>query len=80
MTYMSITEFNKNISAVLSRVENGEEISLTRHGRAVAVVKPSPPKSTHEEKEAALKELRALMNAGFRSGGPATYEERTERG
>lgn len=41
MTYMpqlTVSEARANLPEVLDRVERGEEITITRHGRAVAVL------------------------------------------
>jgi prevent-host-death family protein len=38
MPRLTVTEAQANLSEVLDRVERGEEITITRHGRAVAVV------------------------------------------
>jgi prevent-host-death family protein len=43
MTVVPFTEFRRNVSGLLSRVERGETIVVTRHGRAVAEVGPVTP-------------------------------------
>lgn len=50
MTVVSVREFSYNPSAMFARVENGETIEVTRHGRVIAVL--SPPrqyKSRYDE-------------------------------
>jgi prevent-host-death family protein len=37
---VSVREFSYNPSAVFSRVERGEAIEVTRHGKVIAVVMP----------------------------------------
>ena len=40
MRAVTFTEFRKNASEVLNRVEEGESIRLLRHGRAIARIVP----------------------------------------
>ncbi len=40
---MTFTEFRKNASAVLDRVERGESIEVLRHGKPVAKIIPANP-------------------------------------
>jgi prevent-host-death family protein len=40
MTTISVREFSYNPSAVFARVERGEAIEVTRHGKTIAVVVP----------------------------------------
>ncbi|HUG40712.1 MAG TPA: type II toxin-antitoxin system prevent-host-death family antitoxin [Longimicrobiales bacterium] len=53
-------EARTHLSALLDRVESGEHISITRHGRVVAVLAPPPgaPDRTVEEAVAGILELR----------------------
>jgi len=41
MKTLTFTEFRKDASAVLDRVEQGESISILRHGRAIAKIVPA---------------------------------------
>jgi prevent-host-death family protein len=41
MKTLTFTEFRKNASAVLDRVERGESIQVLRHGRAIAKIVPA---------------------------------------
>ena len=79
MTVMSVREFNANTSKVLSRVQAGEVITLTKHGRAFARVVPdvSRPERGSPEWQAAYDRMVALMDKGTPLGGRASYEERT---
>jgi prevent-host-death family protein len=79
MTYMSINEFNKNISAAIARVERGEELVLTRHGKEVAFVSTRDLAEKIARKKAAADRLMELLRSEPYFDGPATYEERTER-
>jgi prevent-host-death family protein len=40
MTSVSVREFSYNPSALFARVERGEAIEVTRHGKTIAVVVP----------------------------------------
>lgn len=40
MSAVSIREFSYNPSAVFARVERGEAVEVTRHGKTIAVVVP----------------------------------------
>ncbi|MEJ2311625.1 MAG: type II toxin-antitoxin system Phd/YefM family antitoxin [Gemmatimonadales bacterium] len=44
MRAVSSTEFRQNVFSLLSAVENGERVLVTRHGRVVAELAP-PAKS-----------------------------------
>ncbi|MTD58981.1 type II toxin-antitoxin system Phd/YefM family antitoxin [Amycolatopsis pithecellobii] len=46
MTAISVRELSYNPSAVLSRVEKGETIDVTRHGHVIAVLIPPPRKQS----------------------------------
>jgi prevent-host-death family protein len=41
MSTVSVREFSYNPSAIFARVERGESIEVTRHGKTIAVVIPS---------------------------------------
>lgn len=40
MRNVTFTEFQKNVSLLISEVENGEGLQLMRHGKAVAKISP----------------------------------------
>ena len=42
MTSISVREFSYNPSAMFTRVEHGERIEVTRHGKVIAVLVPPP--------------------------------------
>ncbi len=55
-------EAKTHLPALLDRVEKGERITITRHGRAVAVLAPvAPARMTVEEAIAGIRELRKDM-------------------
>lgn len=49
MTAISVRELSYNPSAILSRVEEGETIEVTKHGHVVAVLIPPPRKQSRVE-------------------------------
>jgi prevent-host-death family protein len=55
MNRMTATEVARRFSAVLNRVQDGDEIEITRNGRTVAVL--SPPKRRHFLSPHELREL-----------------------
>ena len=59
-------EAKTHLSALLDRVERGERVTITRHGRPVAVLVPPPgvPDRTAGEAVAALLELRRGRRLG----------------
>jgi antitoxin (DNA-binding transcriptional repressor) of toxin-antitoxin stability system len=44
MTAVSVREFSYNPSAMFSRVESGETIEVTRHGKVIAELRPPTPR------------------------------------
>ena len=59
-------EAKTHLAALLDRVERGERVTITRHGRPVAVLAPPPgvPDRTAGEAVAALLELRRGRRLG----------------
>jgi antitoxin (DNA-binding transcriptional repressor) of toxin-antitoxin stability system len=45
MRVVSVREFSYNPSAIFSRVEQGETIEVSRHGKVIAVLYPGPAAS-----------------------------------
>lgn len=43
MTTVPLTEFRRNASALLTRVERGEVLLVMRHGRPIAEIAPVAP-------------------------------------
>lgn len=81
MTVMSVREFNANTSKALSRVEAGEVIEISKHGRVFAEIRPRRASKLDDPVFRAAYER---MVAGLEEGvpgldAPFTYEERTER-
>lgn len=57
-------EAKTNLSRLLERVEGGERITLTRHGRPVAMLVPVEEKRPPEDVVRDLKEFRRGRNLG----------------
>jgi antitoxin (DNA-binding transcriptional repressor) of toxin-antitoxin stability system len=82
---MSLSELRAALPSVLSRVEEGEEVTVTRHGKAIAVlVRPDVlRRGRNEHWFAKARELRQMLEGahpaplGPEAGRP---ESRTRRG
>ena len=67
------------LSQLLDQVEKGETVTITRHGRAVAVlapIAPARPKKTGEEWLAEVKRIRK----GITLGGTVTIRQLIDEG
>jgi antitoxin (DNA-binding transcriptional repressor) of toxin-antitoxin stability system len=74
MAVMTVSEARAALPEVLNRVADGEEVTITRHGRAVAViVRPDViwSRSRAEEALAEADQLRDLLTAAADSELPA---------
>jgi prevent-host-death family protein len=71
-------EARTHFSALLDRVENGELISITRHGRVIAVLAPPPGGPDHAVDEA-VTGIRALRQ-GRRLGEALTVRDLIDAG
>ena len=79
MGVISMREFNANISAAFARVDQGEDLIVTRKGKKPIRLAPADLKSDEEQKARDLARLKELMEIGIDFGGPASYEDRTGR-
>ena len=73
MSEIEAAEAKNDFSALLDRVERGEEVVITRDGRAVAKLVPVQPRPDREQARAAAQHIReraAAMNLG-----PFDWEE-----
>ena len=61
------------LSALLDRVEQGAEVVITRHGRAVARFVPISGTAPHEARRVAMARIRA--RAAARRVGPFDWSE-----
>lgn len=66
-------EEKNRLSALLDQVEQGAEIIITRHGRAVARLMPVSGTAPQEARRAAMARMRA--RAGARRSGPFDWSE-----
>ncbi|HKK08623.1 MAG TPA: type II toxin-antitoxin system prevent-host-death family antitoxin [Gemmatimonadota bacterium] len=66
MSSVGAYEAKTRFSALLDRVERGERITITRHGREVAMLVPAPgaPERTAEEAIQALLDFREGLRLG----------------
>jgi prevent-host-death family protein len=71
-------EAKTRFAALLKRVEEGERITITRHGRAVAVLMP-PPGAPDRTVTEAIDAIRA-MRAGRTLGDGVTVRELIDEG
>jgi prevent-host-death family protein len=74
MAVMTVSEARATLPEVLNRVAEGEEITITRHGQAVAVIVRPDIMWSRSRAEDALREagqLRALLDAAVGSELPA---------
>lgn len=81
MGALSVRELNNNLSAAIARVEAGEVLTVTKHGKPVLEMRPKPAIKMDDPAWRAAYER---MLAGLREGvpgltAPVTYEERTGR-
>lgn len=66
-------EANQRFSEVLSAVETGEQVVITKRGRPVALMSPYPAEALAAERRAAIDRMIAAMNepvtlrGGFRT-------------
>jgi antitoxin (DNA-binding transcriptional repressor) of toxin-antitoxin stability system len=82
MAIMTVSEARASLPELLTRVEEGEEVTITRHGRPVAVVvRPDvlrPRAAVVIEEAARLHEMLAAAAEGEFSLGPGLTPERAE--
>jgi prevent-host-death family protein len=70
---VALFDAKNRLSALLDRVERGEEITITRHGRPVARLVPATPGFDRDKARAALEEFRRLRK-GVTLGGISIKE------
>ncbi len=81
MKTVSAREANQRFSKILAEAENGEEVTITRYGRAVAQMLPLTRSERNEaERIEAHKSLMKLLRKGLHLGGRKfTRDEMHER-
>ena len=73
MRRVTAREANQRFSEVLSAVETGEQVVITKRGRPVALMSPYPAEALAAERQAAIDRMIASMNepvtlrGGFRT-------------
>jgi prevent-host-death family protein len=75
-------EANQRSSDLLARVEQGEDVLITKRGRPIAVLSPYQHQATIAERESALSRALALMDEGLPWGEalqPFARDEMHER-
>ena len=65
MKAVSAREANQGFSDLLSQVEAGEEVMITKHGKPVALMTPYRPPALTPARQAAIDHALALMEAGL---------------
>lgn len=82
MKAVTAREANQGFSELLSQVEGGEEVMITKHGRPVAVLTPYRAPAMTPERQAAIERVVALMKKGLSCQGEVrrfTRDEMHER-
>jgi len=62
MRQITARDANQRFSEILSAVETGEEVTITKHGRPVAVMSPYRPPALTPERQAAIDRAIAIMD------------------
>jgi prevent-host-death family protein len=65
MKAVSARDANHGFSALLSRVERGEEVLITKRGQPVAVLSPYRPAAMTAERQAAIEHAIKVMAKGL---------------
>lgn len=60
---IAISDAKAQLTDLVRRAENGEEIVLTRHGNPIATITPLTAKPTAEQKRRAIDAIRAAARA-----------------
>jgi len=78
MKTVSARQANHEFSELLSRVERGEEILITKHSKPVAVLSPYRPPVMTAEREKAIQHAVAAMEKGLPWGTSSRKFKREE--
>jgi prevent-host-death family protein len=62
---MSAREANQRFSKLLAEIEGGEEVTITKHGKPVAVISPYRKPEMTPERKAAIERAIETMNKGL---------------
>lgn len=76
MGIMTVRELNANVSQAIARVEKGETLDISKHGKIVAEMRPKRP-VRDAAWYAAVERMDAILAKGFElGGGPLTEEDK----
>jgi prevent-host-death family protein len=78
MKTISARQANQGFSALLSRVERGEEILITKRGRAVAMLRPYRPSVMTPARQRAINQAIKVMAKGLPWGSALRQFKRDE--
>ena len=65
MKTVTAREANQRFSKLLAEIEAGEEITITKHGKPVAVLSPHRPPAMTAERKAAIERAIAATKKGL---------------
>jgi prevent-host-death family protein len=65
MKTISAREANQRFSKLLAEIESGEEVTITKHGKPVAVLSPYRKPAMTPERKAAIERAIATMKKGL---------------
>lgn len=80
MTSVGCFAAKTHLPALLERVARGEKILITKHGRPVAMLVPSPQQGNRNVKQVVKEMLQFRDRDGPTLGGKATIRELIEEG
>ncbi len=72
---ISVSDAKAQITDLVRRAENGEEVVLTRFGKAVAKLVPVAPRTTAKARRAVLDAVRAAGRAAASQGPSAARSQ-----
>lgn len=81
MKHVTAREANQHFAKILSAVENGEQVVISKRGKPVAVMSPYKP-ALDAKHQAAVEHLKAVMDEPVELGAPFrtfTRDEMHER-
>lgn len=77
MTVMTVRELNANVSQALARVEAGEVVSITKHGKPIAELRPPRPIRDQAWHDAYARMIERMEKGiGLGPLGTITYEDK----
>jgi prevent-host-death family protein len=80
MKTATVREVQHGLASVLSKVQKGQEIAVTRHGKVVARIVPATgPKGRLSWPDSAMR-MKQLMSGAKPIGAPPSEIIRTQRG